>query len=351
LAVEIYSYNRMLSAIRYMQSTKVSTIINSDPKVDMSDPRCYIFNPQESKKKNTQTQKMILSGIKIHSPQNLAEALSLLGGLKDPRVLAGGTDLLVDIKQGLVKARDVISLLKIKELKGIEKEDNRIRIGAAVTVQEIISDPLVNKFIPALADAAKTMASPQIRSMATLGGNISSAVPSADLPPTLIAAESAVELCCSESSREIPLSGFFRAPRKTICEKRELLTSVFIPIPPPHTGISYQKFSLREANALAVAAVASRITIEDGKIIKASIVLGAVAPIPLIASRASESLLGHGPSDSLFEKASLTAKKEGKPISDIRGSAWHRKELIEILTKRSLTEASRRAQGRSGAES
>jgi carbon-monoxide dehydrogenase medium subunit len=293
---------------------------------------------------------MILSGIKIHSPQNLAEAFSLLEELKEARILAGGTDLLVDIKQGLIKAEDIISLLKIKELKGIEKEENRVRIGATATVQEIISDPLVNQFIPALADTAKTMASPQIRSMATIGGNISSAVPSADLPPTLIAAESAVELQCSESSREIPLSGFVRAPRETVFEKGELLTSIFIPIPPPHTGIAYQKFSLREANALAVAAVASRITLKDGKITKASIVLGAVAPTPLIALKASESLLGNEPSSGLFEKASLIAKEEGKPISDIRGSAWHRKELIEILTKRSLVEALRQAQGKSREE-
>jgi len=293
---------------------------------------------------------MILSGIKIHSPQNLAEAFSLLEELKEARILAGGTDLLVDIKQGLIKAEDIISLLEIKELKGIEKEENRIRIGATVTAQEIISDPLVNQFIPALADAAKSMASPQIRSVATIGGNISSAVPSADLPPTLIAAESAVELQCSESSRETPLSGFIQAPRETICEKGELLTSVFIPMPPPHTGIAYQKFSLREANALAVAAVASRITLKDGKITKASIVLGAVAPTPLIALKASESLLGNEPSSGLFEKASLIAKEEGKPISDIRGSAWHRKELIEILTKRSLVEASRQAQGKSREE-
>lgn len=293
---------------------------------------------------------MILSGIKIHSPQNLAEAFSLLEELKEARILAGGTDLLVDIKQGLIKAEDIISLLEIKELKGIEKEENRIRIGATVTAQEIISDPLVNQFIPALADTAKTMASPQIRSVATIGGNISSAVPSADLPPTLIAAESAVELQCSESSRETPLSGFIQAPRETICEKGELLTSVFIPMPPPHTGIAYQKFSLREANALAVAAVASRITLKDGKITKASIVLGAVAPTPLIALKASESLLGNEPSSGLFEKASLIAKEEGKPISDIRGSAWHRKELIEILTKRSLVEALRQAQGKSREE-
>ncbi|UCC40893.1 MAG: xanthine dehydrogenase family protein subunit M [Candidatus Aminicenantes bacterium] len=277
----------------------------------------------------------------------MAEAFKLLEKLREARILAGGTDLLVDIKQGLVKAEDILSLLKIKELRGIEREENRIKIGAIVTAQEIISDPYVNQFIPALADAANSMASPQIRSMATIGGNISSAVPSADLPPTLIAAESKVELQCSESSRQVSLSDFFQAPRETICNKGELLTSIFIPLPPPRTGIAYEKFSLREANSLAVAAVSSRITLEDRKIEKALIVLGAVAPTPLIALKASESLLGREPSDGLFKKASLVAKEEGEPISDVRGSAWHRKELIQILTQRSLTKALKQTQEKS----
>lgn len=293
---------------------------------------------------------MILSGIKIYYPQSLAEVFKLLEEIKEARILAGGTDFLVDAKQGLIEAGDVISLLKIKELRGIEKEENRIKIGAMTTAQGIISDPLVNQYIPALAGAANSMASPQVRSMATIGGNISSAVPSADFPPALIAAESTVELRCSKSLREESLSGFFQGPRETICGKEELLTSIFIPIPPSQTGISYRKFSLREANALAVAGVASRLTLEEGKITRALIVLGAVAPTPLIASKASEHLVGKEPSDRLFEEASLVAKEEGKPISDIRSSAWYRKELVEILAKRSLGDALRQAQGKSGGE-
>jgi len=290
---------------------------------------------------------MILSGIQLHTPRTLAEALKLLAKLKDARIVAGGTDLLVDMKQGLIEAKSLISLQKIEGLKKIEKKGKRIRIGAMVTPQEILSHPLIKQYIPALAEAAKSMASVQIRSMATLGGNIASAVPSADLPPTLVAADATVELQCTESFREVDLLEFFTGPRITICRDDELLTSIFIPLPPPKTGMSYQKFALREANALAVASVASRITLKNNKIAKAAIVLGAVAPTPLLALKASEFLKDKKPSTALFEKAASIAKEETKPISDIRGSIWYRKELILVLTHRSLAEASRKAQGKS----
>lgn len=289
---------------------------------------------------------MVISDITLHLPKNLSEAVRLLGELEEARVLAGGTDLLVEIKQGLVMVKNLISLKKIKELKGIEKKGNRIRVGALSTLEEVMSDPLINQYIPALADAAASMASFQIRSMATVGGNISSAVPSADLPPTLIAAEATVELHCSDSSREVSLSEFFTGPREMVCGKGELLTSVFIPLPPDETGIAFQKFALREASALAVVNVASRLTIKKGKIERALIVLGAVAPTPVLASKASGLLCGNKPSDSLFEKAALTAREEGNPISDIRGSIWHRKELIQVLTRRTLDEALSQVQGK-----
>lgn len=289
---------------------------------------------------------MVISDIALHLPKKLSEAVRLLGELEEARVLAGGTDLLVEIKQGLVMVKNLISLKKIKELKGIEKKGNRIRVGALSTLEEVMSDPLINQYIPALADAAASMASFQIRSMATVGGNISSAVPSADLPPTLIAAEATVELHCSDSSREVSLSEFFTGPREMVCGKGELLTSVFIPLPQDETGIAFQKFALREASALAVVNVASRLTIKKGKIERALIVLGAVAPTPVLASKTSGLLCGNKPSDSLFEKAALTAREEGNPISDIRGSIWHRKELIQVLTRRTLDEALSQVQGK-----
>ncbi len=291
---------------------------------------------------------MILSGMRFHSPRTAEEAVQLLSDLKGARVLAGGTDLLVDLKQGLTDVKDVISLQDIEELKGITKERNRIRIGATSTPQEILSSSLIRQYFPALTEAAQSMASIQIRTLATIGGNITSAVPSADLPPSLIAADAAVELLCTGSSREVPLSDFFTGPRETVCRTKELLASVFVPLPSSNTGISYQKCTLREANSLAVASVASRLTLKNGKTERAAIVLGAVAPTPVLASKASAHLQGKAPSSEVFEEAAAMAKEEGKPISDIRGSAWYRKELIHVLTRRSLSEAFERAQGKSG---
>lgn len=281
---------------------------------------------------------MSLQDVALHRPHRLAEAVKLLAELEDSRILAGGTDLMVDLKEGLVQAKNLISLRHIRELKGIEEQEGRIRIGAMVTPREIHSHPLIRKHFPALADAALSMASPQIRSLATVGGNIASAVPSADLPPPLVAADAAVILDCG-TPREVRLIDFFTGPRETVCGAGEVLVSVMIPIPPPYTGISYQKMTLREANALAVVGVASRLTLKNGKIEKAVVVLGAVAPTPLLASWTSEFLSGRVPSDGLFEEAAQRAEEEGKPISDIRGSAWYRKELIRVLTRRTLVQA------------
>ncbi|MFB0566672.1 MAG: xanthine dehydrogenase family protein subunit M [Candidatus Aminicenantaceae bacterium] len=289
---------------------------------------------------------MTLSNIVYYEPRTLTEIFKLLKGLNSVRVMAGGTDLLVDLKQGLIDTRNIISLHKIRELKGIEKKNNTIKIGALTSIQEIISNSLINQHIPALADAAKSMASHQVRSLATIGGNICSAVPSADLPPPLIAAEATVDLKCLGSSREVPLSDFFRGPRETICRKEELLTSIFIPLQPPNTGMSYKKFTPREATALAVASVAASLTLKNGVIAKAVIVLGAVAPTPVMALKASKSLTTKEPSEDSFQETALTAKEESKPISDIRGSIWFRKELIYVLTRRALDEALSRAQGK-----
>lgn len=287
---------------------------------------------------------MSLYEARFYKPQTLNEALKLLAELEQARILAGGTDLLVDMKEGLARARNLISLQEIKELKDIMEERNMIRIGAMVTAQDLICNPVINRSLPALVDAARSMASYQIRSMATIGGNISSAVPSADLPPSLIAAEARVELQCLDSSRETLLSSFFSGPRETVCGKAEVLTFIRIPLLPPQTGVSYQKFALREANSLAVASVAAQLTISNGKINKAALVLGAVAPTPIQAMKASRDLVGKEPSNSLFGRIAQIAREECQPISDIRGSIWFRKELVEVLTKRALAEASEKAQ-------
>ncbi|MFA9454080.1 MAG: xanthine dehydrogenase family protein subunit M [Candidatus Aminicenantaceae bacterium] len=284
-----------------------------------------------------------MSNIKFHSPTSLTEVIRLLGELEDARILAGGTDLLVDIKEGLTEVKNLISIQDLPGLDRIERADNRLKIGARVSPKEIAANPDIQHYLPSLAEAAGTMASSHIRSMATIGGNISSAVPSADLPPPLIAAEAAVELACSGGTREVSLAKFFTGPRQTVCAGAEILTFVQIPLPPPETGACFQRFSLRESNALAVASVAARLTLKDEKIEKAAVVLGAVAPTPLLAAAASQFLVGKSLSDDLYAQAAALAKEECRPISDLRGSIWFRKEIVQVLTQRALAEAAARA--------
>jgi carbon-monoxide dehydrogenase medium subunit len=289
---------------------------------------------------------MGLFDIRMHKPQSIGDALKLLTDLEDARIMAGGTDILVDIKQGLVKDENLVSLQEVQSLRGIRKEGGKIYIGAMTRPKDILADSLINRHVTSLADAAHSMAATQIRSMATIGGNIASAVPSADMPPSLIAAGATIVLDCG-TSREMALADFFSGPRKTVCGGGEILVSVWIPIPSIPTGSSYQKLALREANALAVVGVASQISLEGDKIAKASIVLGAVAPTPVKANKASTFLCGQIPSDSVFDEAASLAGETGKPISDIRGSAWYRKELIPILARRSLGVAWKRVREQS----
>ena len=158
---------------------------------------------------------MSLLDIKLHKPQSMGEVLGLLAGLEDARILAGGTDLLVDIKQGVVTAKNLSSLQDVPALKGIRQESGRICVGAMTAPGEILTSSLINQHFTGLADAARSLAATQIRSMATIGGNIASAVPSADLPPPLIAADASVVLDCG-TSREVSLIKYFTGVRQTV---------------------------------------------------------------------------------------------------------------------------------------
>ncbi len=275
-----------------------------------------------------------------HEPGTTEEACSLLSRHgTDARIIAGGTDLLVDLKQDNIQVHYLISIARIRELTGIEIVEGELYIGALVTLNGVARSDLVLERIEALAEAAGSMASTQVRNAGTIGGNIASAVPSADIPPTLIAAGASVLLYDGKKERKVPLEKFFLGPRKTVLHEDEILTHITIPPQPDHSGISYKKLKLRGTNALAVAAVAAGITIEKGIMTNGKIVLGAVAPIPLVASEASAFLSGKIPGDEIFLEAAGIAAGESKPISDIRGSVEYRKDIVRTLATRALKEA------------
>lgn len=289
---------------------------------------------------------MYVPDIELHETTTLEEAANALARhAPDARLLAGGTDLLVDLKTGRLRVGHLVSINRVAGLRGVTQTDAGLRIGALTTITELDRAPAVRDGFAALLDATSQMAAPQIRNVATVGGNIAAAVPCADLPPILIAMHASVELWSTAGQRQARLDSFFVGPRRTVRRNDELLTAVLVPKPAPGFGAAYARFALRDGNAIAVAAVAAGLQLDrDNTIREARIVLGAVAPIPGLVESAAAELLGQRPDDVAFARAATAAQQAAQPISDVRGSAEYRRELVAVLTRRALAGAYSRAQ-------
>jgi len=290
---------------------------------------------------------MYMPSLEFHQATTLPEAFDLLQTCgPSTRVLAGGTDLLVDLKAKRISTDHVISITHIGELKGISLENGSLRIGALTTITQLDESPLLEGSFDPIRDATRLMAVRQIRNVATIGGNLASAVPCADLPPILIAMNARVHIASRDGEREVPIKEFLLDVRKTALDRHDILSAITVPQPPPRFGAAYERFGLREGNAIAVAAVAVGIRLaSDGTLETATIVLSAVSPIPKIALQASSIVQGQHPSDDLFARAGEVARGEADPISDIRGSTSFRRDLVAVLVQRALTNAVRRAGG------
>jgi carbon-monoxide dehydrogenase medium subunit len=288
---------------------------------------------------------MILPEFDYHRPETIEEACSLLGDLgASARVIAGGTDLLVDLKRGLAQTEHLVTLRGIPELSSIEKDpDGTLRLGPMVTPNEVGYSSIVREAHLALSEAALTMAAYQIRNRATIGGNLVSAVPSADMPPILIAMGARLVLMSPAGRREMPLVDFFEGPRETQLGEAEIVSQIVVPPPPERSGAFYIKHSLRDASALAVVGVAAHVQLEKNVCKSARIVLGAVAPTPIIAKKASAALAGLSNDEETIAGIAKTAAEEAKPISDLRGSADYRREIVRVLTERAVSVAFERA--------
>jgi carbon-monoxide dehydrogenase medium subunit len=273
-------------------------------------------------------------------PNTLQQACALLGQYgADAKVIAGGTDLLVKMKSGLMKPGYLVSLKKLEQLKGVRYQAGQgVIIGARTTHNELVDSPVLRQKFPSLCSAAANMAGYQIRNAGTVGGNLVNAVPSADLPPILIALQAGVRIAGAAGERMVALDDFFVGPGLTVLTPGEILAEVIIP-DQATTGSNYIKFGLRKAEALAVVGLASAVAMDRETIQDVRIVLGAVAPTPLRARQAENLLCGRKPSPELIARAGQLAADAAKPISDIRGSAEYRRHLVEVLTGDSLRAA------------
>jgi carbon-monoxide dehydrogenase medium subunit len=283
---------------------------------------------------------MIVPEFEYLSPQSMQEACALLvqhGA--NAKVLAGGSDLLVKMKDGLMKPAYLVSLKNLDSLKAIRYQKGAgVIIGARATHSEVMNNDILQEKYRSVCEAAHTMAADQIRNIGTVGGNLVNAVPSADLPPILIALDAQARIVGPSRERTITLENFFLGPGKTVLENGEILAEIIIP-DQPTTGSNYIKFGLRRAGALAVVGVASSVTVSDGTCQDVRIVLGAVAPTPIRARRAENVLRSKKISPELINEAGKIAAEESKPINDIRGSIEYRRNLVDVLTRRSLKAA------------
>ena len=280
------------------------------------------------------------------SAKDVGHAVALLGEHgAGAKLLAGGTDLLVELKFATHGPEVIVDISRVDELKNITVIDEGLRIGALVTHAELMRSRIIRDMFPALADAAHSIGAVQTRNLGTLGGNLMTCVPSMDSGPTLMALDARVTYVSRRGHSQAPLADLFVAPRKTSLAPDELLTAIIIPKANLGKPVAFQKFGLRKGQALALVNAAAAFWVDRDKnsFVQPRIALGAVAPTVIRATRAEAFLEGKTISDEAMAEAGRIAASEAKPISDFRASADYRRELIAVLTKRALESAYARA--------
>ncbi len=283
---------------------------------------------------------MYLPDFEYFNPDSVEEACQLLlkYGSK-AKAIAGGTDVLVKMKKELLAPEVIVGIGQLSQLKKIEYVPGKgVVIGSGVTHNEVQNSKVLQEKYLSVSEAAHQMANNQVRNLGTIGGNISNAVPSADMPPILIALDTTAKIVGAKGERTLPLEDVFAGPNETVLEHDELITEFVIP-DGSFTGSTYMKFGLRASGALAVVGVAASVQMEDGVIKDARIVLGAVSPVPVRAKKAEDFLKGKPAGEEIFAEAGVIASGECKPISDIRASAEYRKDMVRVFTKRALNKA------------
>jgi len=287
--------------------------------------------------------RLVPLAFEYHAPERLEEALRILKERgKDAVVFAGGTDLLVKMKQRSAEPKAIVNIKRIPSLSYIRDGPTSIKMGPAARVADIERSPAVARRFPMLVEAVSFIGSVQIRNMATIGGNLCNASPAADGSVALLALDSTLSLKSLDSTREVPLGEFFRGPGKTVMKPQELLTEITVPNAPARTGMAFARIARTDMD-LAKVNVAVVLHLEAGRVSAASIALGAVAPTPMRATKAEETLTGRRLSNSLVSEAATVASEATKPITDVRSTAEYRKEVTAVLVRRSLGLAWRRA--------
>jgi len=274
-------------------------------------------------------------------PKNLND---LLNNKKETEgrgeVIAGGTNLIPQIKEKIKSPDFLIDVCDLQELSQINEENGMISIGAGTTIADIASSEIIKSKSPILASAARQLGNPLVRNRATIGGNLADASPAADTAPPLLALEAFLYLESEGGGkREVPLDEFFTGPNQTVMKENEVITRICFKEPEDPINGAYIKLGLRNAMAISVVSVALMLDVEEGICRKARIALGSVAPRPVRAYGVEKSLEGKELNRDVIEASANEVSKDISPISDIRASAEYRQHTSSVLLKRAILEA------------
>lgn len=304
-----------------------------------------------------------MKSYEYHKPQSVKEAIDLIGSLDHAKYIAGGTDVMVMIKQGKLAPANLISLRSISDISYVDTKDG-LKIGSGMTHSEIVDNEFIQKRYSALVDAAGNIGSGQIRNVATLGGNICNAAPSADSACPLLVFDAEVVIAGPNGGRTVKIDDFLQGPNKVALEKDEIVTGIHMPDFGEKTGSAYIKHTRRKAMELPILGIAARITIktggsqacckdvsctpdnatnmlkrvEDEKFVcdDVRIAMSVVAPRPIRAKKAEAALRGKVISEAVLNEIGEIAALESQPRDSIRGKAWYRRDMVKVLTKRAI---------------
>ena len=276
------------------------------------------------------------------TPKSLKEVHATLKEFgSDAKLIAGGTSLVIMMRQRLVRPNCLVSLRSVRGLNSIEINDGGIRVGGLATHREVESSSLLRRRLPLLAETYHHVATVRVRNMATVGGGLAHADPNQDPPPTLIALGATVKVTSADGSRVIPLDDFFTDYYETVLKPDEIVTEVFIPKMAPNSAGAYLKFLPRTADDYATVSAAAVLTLDKTKkmISDVRIALGSVGVTPIRATAAEAVLRGQPLKAEAFAEAGEKAKEAVDPISDFRGSAAYKKEMAGVFVRRALEKA------------
>ncbi|MHB8513783.1 MAG: FAD binding domain-containing protein [Dehalococcoidia bacterium] len=290
-----------------------------------------------------------MQAIEYVAPASLDEAINaLVGHGAAARVLAGGTDVIIQAREGRRNVGVMVDVKHISETTELAlSSDGSLRVGAATPCARIYSNAEIARRFPALIDSASLIGGIQIQSRASLGGNLCNSSPAADSIPTLIALGAVCEIAGPGGRRTVPVEHFCTAPGQNVLQPGELLVALTLPAPTPNSGAAFDRFIPRNEMDIAVVNAAASVTLSaDGSTFEdARIALGAVAPTPLLVKAAGDALAGEPVSADTIGRAASAAAAAAKPITDMRGSAAQRTHLAGVLTKRVINKAVERARG------